>query len=261
MQNYNSLVDKTNPIPQNLCSDKAIYLKKVNKVSFGNNINRLTIKKLEDYITQEHPNYKNYHYYNNYEGDYHVKTEIEVKTHKNIEFEIKDPENYTKIVHDFSGWTAEEIFAYSRKEKLSLPDLTYTQKVEVIYQKKKKYYINTETGEPTPDNITKSINALNYLKQPSIPCQINGKASMLTNTYKLNSNAVMRKRNKLIKIYSDYYSRDITKLLSEGYSIKHLVLTVPHTLKNGYKGEKFFHSKLLSDWNHFRKRKDFKKYF
>ena len=250
---------------QNYCIktdiDRTLYLKKVKKVNTGNDINKLTITKLHDFVKKNHPNYKNYLYEHKkvLTGQAKIETKITKCNYYIPITTLTPPKKHAKHIK-ISFWAIclGKKFDFAKK---SYP-CNYKKVTEYLdyCTKTVKSYINSETGEETTTDITKSIRGIKYLKQTGIAAMVDGKPMQLSNTYKLNVNHAIKKRNKLIKLYSDFYARDIQELINQGYSIKHLVLTVPHTKKDGYKGISFFHSKILENWNHFRKKKDFKRY-
>jgi hypothetical protein len=188
-------------------------------------------------------------------------------THKKVKKTIETPidcpfYNNLRLYKDGIGWNPARIFSYSHKIYKFCP-FSYKKKVEIVYYRRKKaIYIDSDTGEVMEDYICRMIESVKYIAKNGygIPTQVGGQKSMMTNKYKLNANHIIRKRNKLIHLFTEYYDSTLKGLVSQGYSIKHLVLTVKHTKEYGFRGSKFFHSEILKIWNLLRKDDLFKQY-
>jgi len=234
------------------------FSKKVEKVDTGNYINSLTLKKVKDYLNQKFPRWKDFKRELVEYGDLKKK-----KVKKTIEKPI-DCIFYNKLrLYKYDKtWAPARVFSYSHKKYKFCP-FSYKSQIETVFYKSKiPVYIDTTSGEQMEPEVNRMIESIKYISHTGygIPIQINGQNSMLSNTYKLNANHIIRKRNKLIYLFTEYYNNSLKELIEKGHTIKHLVLTVRHTKEYGFNGSKFFHSEILKKWNFLRKNKDFSKY-
>lgn len=129
------------------------------------------------------------------------------------------------------------------------------------WNKDYKEYLNESTGEILEREGKIALRTINSLKYFNYTYQIDGVLKITGSTSKLNANYCQYKRNLITHKLKNFLISDLKSYIDQGYSLKHTVLTVPHTAENGYKGTIFYHSELLKQFNLLRKSKEWKQFF
>lgn len=119
-----------------------------------------------------------------------------------------------------------------------------------LYRKGEKF---TYIGSHTCNN--RNCNVCNWQRQKAIRRKYLSFFQSNKELY-LIQNLKTTKKKIVTKSVFEKTKEDFSFVGVREYDLMHLTLTVPHTKESGYKGEKYYFSQIISDFNKLRKRKD-----